>query len=297
MDRIVPHLWFDDDAAEAVKFYTGLFEDSEITLVQTLEGTPSGDNAAFYDFKLAGQTFEALNGGPHVTFNPSISLSVNCDTKEEVEKLWEQLVDGGKVLMELKAYPFSELYGWLEDKYGLSWQIIYTAGFDYDQKITTQLMFSGPVTGKAREAINHYTNIFKDGVIGDLYEYEEGESNHPDARISHANFSILGTEILIADNGNEVDYHFTEAISLMVFCVTQAEIDYYWEKLTADPDAEACGWLKDKYGVSWQIVPANMNDLIERGTDKQVAAVMKELLEMKKIDIEHLERAWELAGE
>lgn len=297
MDRIVPYLWFDDNAEEAVKFYTTLFEDSEMTLEQALEGTPSGEDMAVYEFSLADMTFGAINGGPLFKFNPSISLSVNCDTKEETQHLWDQLINGGKALMPLQEYPFSELYGWVEDKYGLSWQVIYTDGFEYDQKVTPQLMFSGAVTGKAKEAISYYTDIFKDGVIGDVHEYGEGESNHPDAQISHANFSILDTELFIADNGNEIDYTFNEAVSLMVLCVTQAEIDYYWEKLTADPDAEECGWLKDKYGVSWQIVPANMNDLLNRGTAAQIEAVTKEFLQMKKLDIEHLERAWEIAGE
>lgn len=297
MDRIVPYLWFDDDAEEAVKFYTTLFDNSEVTYEQALEETPSGDGTKVYEFTLAGMTFGAINGGPQFKFNPSISLSVNCDTKEDVQKLWDQLIDGGKVLMPLQNYPFSELYGWLEDKYGLSWQVMFTGGFEYDQKITPQLMFSGAATGKAKEAISYYTAIFKDGVIGDVYDYEDGEANHPAAKISHANFSIMDTELLIADNGNEVDYTFNEAISLMVLCVTQAEIDYYWEKLSAESDAEECGWLKDKYGVSWQIVPANMNDLLTRGTTAQLDAVVKELLQMKKIDMNHLERAWAIAGD
>ena len=83
----------------------------------------------------------------------------------------------------------------------------------------------------------------------------------------------------------------------MVLCVTQAEIDYYWEKLSADPEAEQCGWLKDKFGVSWQIVPANMNELMSRGTQAQIDAVTQEFLKMKKLDKNHLERAWELAAE
>lgn len=297
MDRIVPHLWFDNHAKEAANFYMTLFDDSNMTLEQKLDGTPSGENAAYYEFTLAGQLFGALNGGSHFTFNPAISLSVNCDTKEETEALWDKLIDGGKALMALQEYPFSELYGWVEDRYGLSWQVIYTGGFEYDQKITVQLMFSGEATGKAKEAMTYYTTIFKDGVIGDIHQYEEGQAKQADAEIAHANFSILDTEIFAADNGNETDYTFNDAISLMVVCVTQAEIDYYWEKLTADPAAEQCGWLKDKFGVSWQIVPANMNDLMSRGTQAQVDAVTQEFLQMKKLDIKHLERAWELAAE
>lgn len=297
MDRIVPYLWFDKEAKEAVDLYTSLFDDSEITLEQKLEGTPSGDDAATYEFKLAGQLFGAINGGPFFKFNPSTSLSVICDTTEEAQMLWDKLIEGGKELMPLQKYPFSEFYGWLEDKYGLSWQVILSEGVVYEQKITPQLMFSGEATGKAREAMEYYTEIFKDGKIQEIHEYGEGESNHPDAEVAHASFTILDTEILAADNGNPVDYEFNEAFSLMVMCVTQAEIDYYWEKLSAVSEAEQCGWLKDKFGVSWQIVPANMNDLLSRGTQKQINAVTEAFLPMKKLDIEKLEHAWELAGE
>ena len=297
MERIVPHLWFNDNAKEAVNFYRTLFDDSKMMLEQKLDGTPSGENAAYYEFTLAGQLFGALNGGPHFTFNPAISISVNCETIEETEVLWQKLIEGGRALMPLQEYIFSKLYGWVEDKYGLSWQVIYTEGFEYEQKITMQLMFSGDVTGKANEAIKYYTDLFKDGVIGDIHEYEEGQAVQEDAKISHANFSILDTEILASDNGTQTDYTFNEAISLMVLCVTQAEIDYYWEKLSADPEAEQCGWLKDKFGVSWQIVPANMNELMSRGTQAQIDAVTQEFLKMKKLDKNHLERAWELAAE
>ena len=297
MERIVPHLWFNDNAKEAVNFYRTLFDDSKMMLEQKLDGTPSGENAAYYEFTLAGQLFGALNGGPHFTFNPAISISVNCETIEETEVLWQKLIEGGRALMPLEEYPFSKLYGWVEDKYGLSWQVIYTEGFEYEQKITMQLMFSGHMTGKANEAIKYYTDLFKDGVIGDFHEYEEGQAVQEDAKISHANFSILDTEILASDNGTQTDYTFNEAISLMVLCVTQAEIDYYWEKLSADPEAEQCGWLKDKFGVSWQIVPANMNELMSRGTQAQIDAVTQEFLKMKKLDKNHLERAWELAAE
>lgn len=297
MERIVPHLWFNDNAKEAVNFYRTLFDDSKMMLEQKLDGTPSGENAAYYEFTLAGQLFGALNGGSHFTFNPAISISVNCETIEETEVLWQKLIEGGRALMPLQEYTFSKLYGWVEDKYGLSWQVIYTEGFEYEQKITMQLMFSGHMTGKANEAIKYYTDLFKDGVIGDFHEYEEGQAVQEDAKISHANFSILDTEILASDNGTQTDYTFNEAISLMVLCVTQAEIDYYWEKLSADPEAEQCGWLKDKFGVSWQLVPANMNELMSRGTQAQIDAVTQEFLKMKKLDKNHLERAWELAAE
>lgn len=297
MERIIPYLWFDKEAKEAVGFYTSLFADAEMTLEQHLEGTPSGDDAATYEFKLAGQTFGAINGGPYFKFNPSVSFMVLCDTKEDVQDLWGKMIDGGKELMAIQQYDFSEYYGWLEDKYGLSWQIISAEGMEYEQKIVPHLMYSGPSIGKAKEAMDYYTEIFKDGEIRSIHEYGDEEGIHSEAKIAYAEFSILGYEMLAADNSYEVDYEFNEAVSIMVMCVTQAEIDYYWEKLSAVPEAEQCGWLKDKFGVSWQIVPSSMNELLSKGTQKQINAVTEAFLPMKKLDIEHLERAWEIAGE
>lgn len=297
MERIVPQLWFDSQAREAVYFYMSLFEDSEMVVEQELEDTPSGENASFYDIKLAGQPIGAFNAGPYFILNRTISFMVLCDTKEEVQVLWDKLIDGGKEVMPLQAYDFSEFYGWVEDRFGVSWQLISSEGMEYKQKILPALTFSGPVTGKAREALTYYTDIFQGGKIGDVYEYEEGQAKHPKAEISHATFEIMDMEIAVADHAEEVADTFNEAFSLMVLCVTQAEIDYYWEKLSADPEAEACGWLKDKYGVSWQIVPSNLSELLSTGTRKQNNAVTQAYLPMKKLYLEKLERAWASAAE
>lgn len=297
MEKIIPHFWFDTEAKEAVNFYMSLFEESELLTVQELEGTPSGKDTIAYEFNLAGQHFAALNGGPNVKMNPSISMTVYTETKEEAQRLWEQLVDGGQVLMPLKKYDFSALYGWVEDRYGLSWQLMYTEGKSYKQKIVPSLMFSGTVTGKARDAITYYSNIFQNGEIFDVYEYESGQASAEEAKIAHATFEIMGLEMIAADHAETVDYQFNEGVSLMILCVTQAEIDYYWKKLSAAVEAEQCGWLKDKFGVSWQIVPMNLSELLSTGTRKQINAVTQEFLQMEKINIEKLERAWEKAAE
>lgn len=297
MEKIVPHFWFDTEAKEAVDFYMSLFEDSEMLVVQELEDTPSGENTVAYEFNLAGHHFAALNGGPLFKINPSISMTVLGDTKEEIQTLWDQLIDGGKELMPLQKYDFSEFYGWVEDRYGLTWQLISSEGMEYEQKIIPSLLFSGEVTGKAREAITYYTDLFQGGKIHDVYEYEKDQANNAKAEIAHATFEIMDMEMIATDNGEEVDYEFNEAVSLMIMCVTQAEIDYYWEELSAVPEAEQCGWLKDKFGVSWQIVPANLSELLSTGTRKQINAVTEEFLQMKKINMEKLERIWESTAE
>lgn len=292
MKKIVPHLWFNKEAMEAAEFYIDLFEGSEILSKQQLEDTPSGDVLSV-SYELAGQPFMAINGGPHFTFNPSVSLTVLCDSKQEINQLWDAFIVGGRALMPLQKYPFSELYGWVEDKFGVSWQLISSEGQDYAQKIVPTLLFSGEVTGKAQEAMEFYTDIFQDGEMGDLFAYQEGDSNNPKAKIAHGTFKLMETEFVAMDNGEAVDYSFNEAFSILVNCVTQAEIDYYWENLSAVPEAEQCGWLKDKYGLSWQITPIQMNELLENGTRGQINRVTQTFLKMKKLDIAKLEQAWQ----
>jgi predicted 3-demethylubiquinone-9 3-methyltransferase (glyoxalase superfamily) len=165
MQKITPHLWFDKQAREAAEFYVSLFPGSKITNVMTLSDTPSGD-CDVVSFDLAGQPFMAISAGPLFKFNPSVSFHIKCSTKEEVDAIWEQLSPGGKVLMPLDAYPFSARYGWLEDKYGLSWQVIYAGGSSIRQKFTPILMFVGNVCGKAEEAINFYASVFKSAPDG-----------------------------------------------------------------------------------------------------------------------------------
>ena len=125
MQKIIPHLWFDKEAKEAAELYVSTFKkDSKIANVTTLHNTPSG-SVDVVSFELFGQSFRAISAGPLFKFNPSISFHVKCKTEEEVNALWGKLGAGGTILMELDKYPWSEKYGWLQDKYGLSWQLIY----------------------------------------------------------------------------------------------------------------------------------------------------------------------------
>lgn len=122
LQRITPCLWFDDQGEEAARFYTGIFPNSRITLVTRYSdvGTeihhrPPG-SVMVVQFELDGQSFTALNGGPVFTFNEAVSLQVNCDTQEEIDRYWEALSAGGD--------PKAQVCGWLKDRYGLSWQIV-----------------------------------------------------------------------------------------------------------------------------------------------------------------------------
>jgi len=292
MQKITTHLWFDKEAKEAAAFYTSFFENSKIKDTTTLHNTPSG-SVDMVTIELSGQDFTLLSAGPLFKFNPSVSFLVACQTKDEVDALWEKLSVGGAALMELGEYPFSEKYGWTQDKYGLSWQVMFMGERKIKQKITPTLMFVREVCGKAEEAINFYASIFNNAKVGDILRYGRGEEPDKEGTVKHAAFTLLGQEYAAMDSARGHNFTFNEAISLMVHCDTQEEIDYYWGKLTADPKAEQCGWLKDKYGLSWQIVPSVMDEMFKEKDEKKIARVTEAFLKMKKFDIDALKRAYE----
>lgn len=294
MHTITPHLWFDKEAVEAAQFYSSTFPDSTVTNVSTLHDTPSG-NADVVSFELFGQPFMAISAGPLFKFTPAISFLVRCRTKEEVDELWNKLSEAGTALMPLDSYPFSERYGWTEDRYGLSWQVMYTADDDSDRRIVPTLMFVGEVCGRAEEAVNFYTSVFRNSKPGHVLRYADGEEPDQEGTIKHAGFTLEGREFAAMDSAHDHDFGFNEAVSLMVGCDSQDDIDYCWGRLSAVPEAEQCGWLKDKFGVSWQIVPSVLGELLTGGTEEQAARVTEAFLQMKKFDIAELKGAYEEA--
>jgi predicted 3-demethylubiquinone-9 3-methyltransferase (glyoxalase superfamily) len=194
--------------------------------------------------------------------------------------------------MDLGAYPFSERYGWIQDKYGLSWQLMFFGYRDIRQRIIPTLMFVGKVAGKAEEAISFYVSVFHNAAVGDILRYGKGEEPDVEGTIKHASFRLEGQEFAEMDSAREHNFAFNEAISLMVHCETQEEIDYYWDRLSADPKAEQCGWLKDRYGLSWQVVPNIMDEMMRDEDRKRKARVTEAFLKMKKFDIEALKKAY-----
>ena len=288
MAEITPHLWFDTEAKEATEFYTTLFGDSRIDNTAVLRDTPSGD-CDVVAFTLAGQPFEAISAGPLFKFNPSISFTVACETTGEVDSLWKKLIDGGTALMPLDSYPFSERYGWLNDRYGLSWQIMHTP--QVTQKITPSLLFVGDNCGNAEKAIDLYTSVFNDSAVDHLERWGSGQEPEKEGTVLHAGFQIEGYKLTAMDSAREHNFAFNEAISLIVYCDTQEQIDYYWDKLSAVPESEQCGWLKDRFGVSWQIVPRVMDKMMQ-ADEETLARVTQAFLAMHKLDIAKLEAAY-----
>jgi predicted 3-demethylubiquinone-9 3-methyltransferase (glyoxalase superfamily) len=290
--KITACLWFEREAEEISKFYTSIFRDSKVKNTTTLHNTPSG-TVDIATLELAGREFTILVAGPLFKFTPAVSFLVACDTKEEVEALWAKLSKGGMALMELGEYPFSKKYGWTQDRYSLSWQVMFMGDRKIEQKITPTLMFVGKQCGKAEQAINFYGSVFHNARVGDIFRYGKGQEPDKEGTVAHAAFTLEGQRFAAMDSAREHPFTFNEAISFEVHCETQEEIDYYWGKLSAEPKAEQCGWLKDNYGLSWQIVPTVMEKMLKDKDKKKLARVTEAFLKMKKFDIETLERAYE----
>jgi predicted 3-demethylubiquinone-9 3-methyltransferase (glyoxalase superfamily) len=290
MKNIIPHLWYTDNAIEAATFYMSLFEDSRIIRQGVIENTPSGD-APFIYFTLAGQEFGATSGGPFFKINPSVSFMIQCSTKEEVDYFWKAFADGGDVLMKLGSYPFSPYYGWIQDPYGLSWQVFLVENEPITQKIIPCLLFAKDVCDKAEDAARYYASVFPDGSVDFVSYYQEGEASTPLAKVNYLQFTLNGMKFAAMDHGMGGEEAFTPAISFMVNCDDQKEIDHFWEKLSFVEEAEQCGWCADKYGNSWQVIPADFDEIFVSGSKEESERVTAALLEMKKLDIEALEKA------
>ena len=295
--KITPNLWFDDNIQEAVDFYVAAFPDSSIMTTVNYPNSAEEGLADFQldkagkvltiDFELGGLHFTAINGGPAFTFNPAVSFMVNFDpsqdeqAREHLDALWDKLMDGGEALMPLDAYPYSKRYGWVKDRYGLTWQLILT---DPDGEprpfIIPALQFSGEHVNRAEEAINYYVSIFKDSKLGTVARYDKDTGPAKAGSIMFADVMLAGQWFAAMDSGTDDDFTFNEAVSLAVSCKDQAEIDYFWEKLSKVPEAEQCGWCKDAFGVVWQIVPENMEELLKKPD------AFTHMMQMKKLVID-----------
>lgn len=295
---IVPHLWFNKEAKEAAEFYTSIFPNSKIINFSTIHDTPSGD-CDIVTFNILGKKFMAISAGPYFQFNPSISFMVRINGKdknahETITNMWGKLSEEGTVLMPFDKYPFSEKYGWIQDRYGLSWQLmLINLEEDNLPPIVPSLLFIGDNCGKAEEAIEYYLSIFKNSKLGNLSRYPSGMEPDEEGTIMYADFMLENEWFVAMDSAHTHQFNFNEAISFMINCDTQEEIDHYWEKLSAFPEAEQCGWLKDKYGISWQIVPTIMEELMEQGTEEQIDRANKATLQMKKLIIEDIKKAYD----
>ena len=286
--NIFPCFWFDPEtgsAQEAAEYYCEAFNDATITV----------DADVFVSIELFGQKVILLNGGPQFRPNPSISLFMVFETMEELEQTWGKLAGEGSVLMPLEKYDWSEKYGWVQDKYGVNWQLAFGKMSDVGQKFALSLLFTGAQHGRAEEAVDLYTSIFKDSSIYGILKYTDKDRNaYAHGTVMHAQFKLEGYTFMAMDSGEESDHPFSEGVSIMVECSTQEDIDAYWKKLTADGGEESmCGWLKDKFGVSWQILPDTLLTMVSHPDKERSKRVMDAFMQMKKFDMATLEKAFD----
>lgn len=260
---------------EASAFYLELFKEASI-----LE-----DTEMVKTIQVLGQQIMLLNEGPPTRPNPSISFMLNCTQVQETNTYWEKLSRGGKVLMPLDAYPWSPLYGWVEDRFGISWQMNTHAEQNHTQSISPVYLFSGDQAGKAAEAIQLYTRLFKDSKVQFIARYTEKEGN-PNF-IKQAELNLDNYHIRLTDSPMEPAFPFNEGVSMVIPCRDQQEIDRFWEGfLQAGAQALACGWLKDPFGACWQIVPHNIHNIMQ--DPRHGPTAFQAMLKMKKIIIADL---------
>ena len=269
-------LWFNQTAKEAREFYQSIFEDFEV----------KSENPMVSSVRLNGRDFIFLGGANHVTFNPSISFFLIFQSNEALEKKWADLSKDGKVLMELNTYPWSSLYGWCEDKNGISWQLM--IHHTLPEKIIPALLFTQQNNGKAEQAIQYYTRLIPHSQINLLDRYVEG-SGDKEGNIQHAQFLLNDQHFIAFESSYMHQFIFNDAISFVITCQNQDEIDFYWDSFIRDGGSPSkCGWIKDPFGVSWQIIPENMGQLMRNFNNP---TFMNVFMSMGKIDINTLENA------
>ena len=279
MDQLItPAIWCDGTADEAARFYADVFREGSV--VEQVPGLAA--TVSIHGFRLS-----LINGGDQCAPNPSISCILNFDpllfgseeqARAYLDELYKRLSAGG-VLMELGEYPFSQRYAWVRDRFGMTWQLMLTDPAGEPRPfILPSFMFGGTNPAKAEEATEAWIALFDDAHRGALRRYEEGGPMEA-GTVMFTDFTLRGTWMAAMDSGAFHDFTFTPGVSMIVSCRDQEEIDRYWTRLSAVPEAERCGWCVDRWGVSWQIVPHNIAELMAD------AATREKILQMGKIDL------------
>ena len=279
MDQLItPAIRCNGTVDEAAQFYADVFREGSI--VEEVPGYAA--TVSIHGFQLS-----LINGGDQDAPNPSISCILNFDpllfggeaqARTYLDELYERLSTGG-VLMELGEYPFSPRYAWVRDRFGMTWQLMLTDPAGEPRPfILPSFMFGGTNHANAEEATEAWIALFDDARRGALRRHEEGGPMEA-GTIMFTDFTLRGTWMAAMDSGAFHDFTFTPGVSMIVSCRDQAEIDRYWAGLSAVPEAERCGWCVDRWGVSWQVVPHNIAELMANATTRE------KLLRMGKINL------------
>jgi predicted 3-demethylubiquinone-9 3-methyltransferase (glyoxalase superfamily) len=294
--QIVPCLWLDDQAEQAAALYLRSFPGARVPAVLRYPasfdnpgGRPRG-SVLTVEVEVEGRRLTLLNGGPAFRPNPSVSFFAHVETPAEADRLFAELSEGGQPLMPLDRYPWSERYGWVQDRFGASWQVIAGRRPPGGQAIVPCLMFAGAQHGRAEEALRTYASVFPGGRILDVARYEAGEG--PVGKVKHGRASLAGQDLIAMDAHGDHGFGFDEALSLQVMCEDQPMLDRYWAALGEGGTHGPCGWLKDRFGLSWQVVPAQLERWLTGGDAAARDRVFAALLEMGRLDVAALERAF-----
>jgi predicted 3-demethylubiquinone-9 3-methyltransferase (glyoxalase superfamily) len=273
-----PCLWFDGKALEAAEFYCSVFKDSKII----------SRNPMVNEWEIMGMKIMGLNGGPMFKITPGISFFINLSSEAEINRIYNDLIEGGSALMPLGKYDWAPLYGWLKDKYGMTWQLSTGAA----DSIKLSLLFTDTVLGKATEATDLYITLFENSQS--IFKAPYPADNPFAGYLMYSEFNLAGRAFAAMDGPGGHAFAFNEGVSLVVTCDTQPEIDHIWNNLTANGGSESqCGWLKDHYGVSWQIIPKILSEKMNAGDAMRSGQMMQALMGMKKLDIAALAAAYD----
>lgn len=267
---IYPALWFDNQALEAFEFYCSVFPNSMI-----LE-----HNQTVVKASLSNQYFIGINGGPYFLPNPAISFTVICDSREEINALWQKLILGGASIIDLGHYSWNAYYGWVQDQFGYTWQLQLGNGSKTQQHILPNLLFCGMHQNQCSQALQYYQKIFPEFQRHQLLRYPSGDL---EGKIQNSIFSLNHLKFIAKDSPHRHIFDFNESVSFVIPCKTQQEIDYYWNYFTEHGSESWCGWCKDVFGISWQVIPNNLAQIL--ATHPQAYST---LTRMKKIIIEDL---------
>ncbi|HOA39382.1 MAG TPA: VOC family protein [Flavihumibacter sp.] len=278
--RPYPCFWFNGEkkAQEAAEMYCALFAGSSLR----------SSGSLVTHFEIGGLPVMLLDAGPMFRPNPTISLYATFEKKEEIDRAWSAFAAEGKVLMPLQQYEWSSYYGWVEDRFGINWQLTLGKIADVGQQVVPLLMFCGAQQNKAEAAIDYYTHVFRDAEKLFDMRYQPGQAK-TNATIVHARYRLGNTLFMAMDSGVPQPFSFNQGVSLVISCDTQAEIDYYWQEFSSKGEESQCGWCADQFGVWWQVVPTILGELMADPATSQ--AVMNAFMKMKKFDIDVLLRA------
>jgi predicted 3-demethylubiquinone-9 3-methyltransferase (glyoxalase superfamily) len=280
--KITPFIRCNSEAKQQAEFYCDIFPDAHITDTNPIVTT----------FEIFWSSLATINGGEHPggKLNPSISFSLWITDADETKRIRDLLADGGSVMMPFQEYERSPAYGWCNDTYGVSRQVMYDNRPESTANaLVPSLMYTGANNGKTAEAMEFYTKIFPSSKIDFTRPYGENAMGENPTHLNHAEFKLVNQQFIAMDSGMDHAFTFNDGISLSVSCANQTEVDTYRNALIADWGQEVqCGRCKDKYGVSRQIIPVQLQEALSQSdTDKSTYA-MDAMLKMKKIIITDL---------